>query len=202
MDQRAYIISQDNKIIELNQKQRSAEQFIANFEDSIKQLIQLTVEKTYQQQIFQRDSTKKAEARKLEQFIRNNSFRKELRIIACSWEKAPDIPEHGYLDGNLDASGISGGGGVLIGGTGIGAGGGKNKAKGTLHEEYTGRVYGNDYRYFHFVLSDNSYHVVDAASNKIWRMAVNRLVVRYEKIYSNHHQYTETLTLLYNKTFH
>lgn len=192
-----FSIDKDKTLVQLRTKQNKSEQQIQKLEDEIRLQIQPTVEKIYQQQLFQQDSAKKAEVRKLEQFIRKNSIRKELRVIACSWEKDPDIPEHGYIDGNLESSG-SGGGAIILG---IGGGGGKSKAKGTLKGEYTGRVYGNEYRYFHFVLSDNSYHVIDAINNKIWRMAVNRLVVRYEKIYSNYHQYTEKFTPLYNKTF-
>lgn len=195
---------QDSQLIELNKKLENTEQIIRTYEDSVKQQIQPVVECIYERRIFVRDSTQKAEARKLAEFIRKHNVHKKLKIIVCSWEKEPDTPEHGTLDGDFETSSSSVGiGGAFLGvGGGLGLSGGSSEGKGKLHGEYTGRVYGNDYHFFHFVLQDNSYHVIDASKNKMWRMARLHLIVQYDKVYTSYHTYTEKLTPLYNESFY
>lgn len=182
---------QDSQLIELNKKLENTEQIIRTYEDSVKQQIQPDVERIYERRIFVRDSTQKAEARKLAEFIRKHNVHKKLKIIVCSWEKEPDTPEHGTLDGDFETSS-----------SGMGLGFRSSEGKGKLHGEYTGRVYGNDYHFFHFVLQDNSYHVIDASKNKMWRMARLHLIVQYDKVYTSYHTYTEKLTPLYNESFY
>lgn len=195
---------EDSQLIELNKKLENTEQIIRTYEDSVKQQIQPVVERIYERRIFVRDSTQKAEARKLAEFIRKHNVHKKLKIIVCSWEKEPDTPEHGTLDGDFETSSSSVGiGGAFLGvGGGLGLSGGSSEGKGKLHGEYTGRVYGNDYHFFHFVLQDNSYHVIDASKNKMWRMARLHLIVQYDKVYTSYHTYTEKLTPLYNESFY
>lgn len=196
-----FSINKDKTIVQLRIEQSKSEQHIKKFEDKIKLRIQPDVEKIYQRQLFVNDSIEKVKAKKLAQFIHKNSVHKKLKIIACSWEKELDTPEHGYISGDLAGSAAGGGGGGAILGTGIVGGGGKSKTKGTLKGEYTGRVYGNEYRHFHFILSDNSYHVVDAKANKMWRMASLGLIIKYDKIYTDYIDFREELTPLYNETF-
>lgn len=195
---------QDNQLIELNKKLENTEQIIRTYEDSVKQQIQPDVERIYERRIFVLDSNQKAEARKLAEFIRKHNVHKKLKIIVCSWEKEPDTPEHGTLDGDFETSSFSvgvGGASLRVGG-GLGLSTGSSEGKGKLHGEYTGRVYGNDYHFFHFVLQDNSYHVIDASKNKMWRMARLHLIVQYDKVYTSYHTYTEKLTPLYNESFY
>ncbi len=73
-------------------------------------------------------------------------------------EKEADTQEHGSLNGDL--SSIGGGGGVL--GIGGGVGAGMSKSNGKINGRYTGRIYGEEFYLFHFILSDNSYHVINA----------------------------------------
>lgn len=198
------IFSQDDIISEITQKQREVNQNITTLRDSIKLLIQPEVEEIYQRQVFVRDSIQTAETKKLKEYIRKNNIHKKLKIIVCSWEKEPDIPEHGTLDGDFETHSSNNGGGIggaILGiGGGLGLGGGSSEGKGKLHGEYTGRVYGNNYHFFHFVLNNNSYHVIDASKNKMWRMARKNLIVKYDKVYSDYNVYTETLTPLYNES--
>lgn len=159
-------------------------------------VVQPDVEKAHQREVVIQDSIENKRKIKLKKFIRDNSVCKKLKIIACSWEKSPDIPEHGYVDGDMNLSGNVAGGGIL----GVVSVGGKIKGKGKIRGEYTGRVCGNEYCYFHFILSDNSYHVIDVSKNKKWRMAKNGLIIRYEKIYTDYSKYTEKMDPLYNES--
>lgn len=127
-----------------------------------------------------------AEAKALRKFIEENSVCKELKIVCCSWQSKPDIPEYGDLSGASSLTGCA-----LWGRN---HGGGLARSRGHIAGQYVGRVYGEDYGFFHFILSDNSYHVIDAEENPKWRMAKEGMKVKYEKIYRDYNRYDEILT--------
>lgn len=133
----------------------------------------------------------------LPEYIRKNSFCKKMRIIACSWEKEADVPDHGSIDGEVSSSGeVSGGMLGLIGGVS-----GSSETTGKIKGEYKGRIYGDGYRYFHFILADNSYHMVDAKNNPEWRMAHERLLVEYRQTCTYYNDIRVTFTPLYNQSY-
>lgn len=143
-----------------------------------------------------RDSIAHEEQKALNQYIEAHSFSKKMRIIACSWEASPDTPERGSLTGSLTAEGNMGA--IIFDGTGGGIG--SSSKNGEIIGKYTGRIEGNKFTYFHFILSDNSYHVIDASKDKKWLMAQKGIWVRYDKTYTNYDEYNETFTPLYNES--
>lgn len=144
-----------------------------------------------------RDSIHLDLIRALPEYIRRNSFCKKMRIIACSWENESDVPDYGYIDGEISSSGkVSGGMLGLIGGVS-----GSSKTTGKIKGVHNGRIYGAGYRYFHFILADNSYHMVDAKNNPEWRMAYEGLLVEYRKKCFNYNDIRVTFTPLYNQSY-
>ena len=187
----------DSQISTLQAEQKKIEEYLANCEQTVQKSIRLSVDSVYLIEVEKQQATRQAEADKLQEFIKKNNVSKKLKIIACSWEKEADTQEHGSLNGDL--SSIGGGGGVL--GIGGGVGAGMSKSNGKINGRYTGRIYGEEFYLFHFILSDNSYHVINAKEHPEWRMAKKHLVVKYEKLYTDYTQYKETLTPLWIESF-
>lgn len=186
----------DSQISSLLTEQKNIKEYLANCEQSVRKAISSSVDSVYRIEVENQRARRQAEAIKLQEFIKKNNVSKKLKIIACSWEKEADIQEHGSLNGDL--SSIGGGGGLLGVGGGIGAG--MSKSNGKINGGYTGRIYGEQFYLLHFILSDNSYHVINAKEHPEWRMAKKHLVVKYEKIYTDYAQYKETLTPLWTES--
>lgn len=191
------IFISDSEITKLYAEQEATKEYLLNCKQSIKKTIRPLVEADYQAEVAKQQALRQTEAENLRQFIQKNNVCKKLRIIACSWQKEADIPEHGSLSGDFSSTG--GGGGFL--GAGGGVGGGMSRGKGKISGEYKGRVYGEEYYFFHFILSDNSYHVINVKECPMWRMAKKGLLVQYKKIYRDYNMYKETITPLWTESY-
>ena len=164
--------------------------------DELRSQVRLGIKPDIEKAWIREDSLAQVAKRSLERYIRANSFSKKLRIIACSWEGTADVPEYGYINGTLSSNGSLSA--LKLGG--IGGGIGSSSTNGTLKGEYKGRKDGDPHRFFHFVLADNSYHVIDVSKNKMWLMAKTGMLVHYERKYSDYGKYTEAFTPLYSES--
>lgn len=174
----------DKKISAWTAEQKEIKEYLTNSDIAIRKAIKTAVDSVYP-----------IELEKQREFIRKNNISKKLRIIEYYWESEKDSEERASLNGYYSSKG--GGAGFLL--NGFGLGGGKSNGYGRIGGAYRGRIYGEKRYILHFILSDNSYHIINAKENPEWRMAKKHMMVKYEKIYTDFTQYREVFTPLWTE---